>query len=196
MDSAKGYSVASARSLVDSFFLSSGSDPSRWNRNVPIKVNVFLWRVMLNKLPSRVNLDRRGIDVDSLLCPICLGDLETVNHSFFNCGLAKDLWYLFAKWWEMDIPVCGTITDWFDWLDSLHVPIKVRLVLEGVGGTLMWSIWNFRNSLIFSSCLPRKDALWDSIVSQSFLWISSRNPSRKFSWIGWLKDPVTSITSM
>ena len=86
MDSAKGYSVASARSLVDSFFLSSGSDPSRWNRNVPIKVNVFLWRAMINKLPSRVNLDRRGIDVDSLLCPICLGDLETVNHSFFNCG--------------------------------------------------------------------------------------------------------------
>ena len=96
----------------------------------------------------------------------------------------------------MDIPVCGTFSDWFEWLDSLHVPTKVRLVLEGVGGTLMWSIWNFRNSLIFSSCHPRKDTLWDSIVSQSFLWISSRNPSRKFSWIGWLKDPVTSITSM
>ena len=184
VDLAKGYSVASARSLVDSFFLSSGSDPSRWNRNVPIKVNVFLWRAMLNKLPSRVNLDRRGIDVDSLLCPICLGDLETVNHSFFNCGLAKDLWYLLAKWWEMDIPVCGTFTDWFDWLDSLHVPIKVRLVLEGVGGTRIWSIWNFCNSLIFSSCPPRMEVLWDSIVSQSFLWISSRNPSRKFSWIG------------
>ncbi|GJR12603.1 RNA-directed DNA polymerase, eukaryota [Tanacetum coccineum] len=164
-----------------SSFLTNGTLGSRLN--IPIKVNVFLWRAMLNKLPSRVNLDRRGIDVDSILSPICLGDLETVNHSFFNCVLAKDLWHLLAKWWEMDIPVCGNFADWFDWLDSLHVPIKVRLVLEGVGGTLMWSIWNFCNSLIFSSCPPKKEVLWDSIVSQSFLWISSRNPSRKFSWI-------------
>ncbi|GJS80882.1 RNA-directed DNA polymerase, eukaryota, reverse transcriptase zinc-binding domain protein [Tanacetum coccineum] len=173
----------------------SGSDSTRWNRNIPIKVNVFLWRAMLNKLPSKVNLDMRGFDVDSILCPICLGDLKMVNHSFFNCVLAKDLWHLLAKWWEMDIPVCGNFADWFHWLDSLHVPIKVWLVLEGVGGTLMWSIWNFCNSLIFSSCPPKKEVLWDSIVSQSFLWILSRNPSRKFSWIGWLKNLVTTITS-
>ena len=95
-----------------------------------------------------------------------------------------------------DIPVCGNIADWFVWLDSLRVPLKVRLILEGVGGTLMWSIWNFRNSLIFSSCPPKKAVLWDSIVSQYFVWISYRNPSCKLSWIGWLKNPVATVTSM
>ncbi|GJX08641.1 putative ribonuclease H-like domain-containing protein [Tanacetum coccineum] len=180
VDSAKGYTVASARSLIDSAILETGSEATRWNRNIPIKVNVFLWRLKLNKLPSRVNLDRRGVDVESILCPICLEDLETVNHFFFNCGLAKDMWASLAKWWELDIPVCDNIAEWFVWLDSLRIPLKVRLILEGVGGTLMWSIWNFRNSLIFSSCPPKKTVLWDSIVSQSFLWISSRNPSSSF----------------
>ncbi|GJX36970.1 gypsy type transposase [Tanacetum coccineum] len=61
---------------------------------------------MLNRLPSRVNLDKRNIEVDSLLCPSCLEDVETINHTFFNCGLAKDLWALLAKWWELDVPVC------------------------------------------------------------------------------------------
>ncbi|GJV18219.1 RNA-directed DNA polymerase, eukaryota [Tanacetum coccineum] len=88
----------------------------------------------LNKLPSRVNLDRRGIEISSLLCPLCLGDFETVNHSFFNCELAKGLSSLFAKWWVVDIPACGNIAEWYEWLGGLHVSSNVRLFLEGVGG--------------------------------------------------------------
>nr|GEW63151.1 RNA-directed DNA polymerase, eukaryota [Tanacetum cinerariifolium] len=97
--------------------------------------------------------------------------------------MTKDLWSLLAKWWELDILVCSNIAEWFEWLDSLRVPSKVRLFLEGVAGTLMWSIWNYRNNLIFSPCPPKKAVIWDSIVSRSFLWLSSRNPSCNFSWI-------------
>ncbi|GJZ06392.1 RNA-directed DNA polymerase, eukaryota, reverse transcriptase zinc-binding domain protein [Tanacetum coccineum] len=106
-----GFSVASIRSLVDSHILNAGNEATHWNRSLPIKVNVFLWRLMLNRLPSRVNLDKRNIEVSSLLCPSCLDDLETVNHTFFNCEMAKDLWSLLAKWWDVDIPVCGNILE-------------------------------------------------------------------------------------
>ncbi|GJT47588.1 putative RNA-directed DNA polymerase, eukaryota, reverse transcriptase zinc-binding domain protein [Tanacetum coccineum] len=132
LDVSKGFSVASVRQLVDSHILVTGNEATRWNRSLPIKVNVFLWRLKLNKLPSRVNLDRRGIEISSLLCPLCLGDFETVNHSFFNCDLAKGLWSLFAKWWEVDIPACGNIAEWYEWLGGLHVSSNVRLFLEGV----------------------------------------------------------------
>nr|GEW48110.1 hypothetical protein [Tanacetum cinerariifolium] len=97
LDMSKGFSVASVRQLVDSHILVTGNEATRWNRSLPIKVNMFLWRLKLNKLPSRVNLDRRGIEISSLLCPLCLGDFETVNHSFFNCDMAKGLWSLFAS---------------------------------------------------------------------------------------------------
>ncbi|GKB66637.1 RNA-directed DNA polymerase, eukaryota, reverse transcriptase zinc-binding domain protein [Tanacetum coccineum] len=181
-----GFSVASIRSLVDSHILNAGNEATHWNRSLPIKVNVFLWRLMLNRLPSRVNLDKRNIEVSSLLCPSCLDDLETVNHTFFNCEMAKDLWSLLAKWWDVDIPVCGNILEWYDWLPNVHISPKARLGLEGVGGTLLWCIWNYRNSLIFSSSLLKKANIWDSIVAQSFLWFSSRNPNCNLSWIGWL----------
>nr|GFB56644.1 hypothetical protein [Tanacetum cinerariifolium] len=65
----EGFSVASVRGLVDSVMLDNGHDATPWNQYLPIKVNVFVWRLMLNRLPSRVNLDRRNIEVDSLLCP-------------------------------------------------------------------------------------------------------------------------------
>ncbi|GJT16685.1 RNA-directed DNA polymerase, eukaryota, reverse transcriptase zinc-binding domain protein [Tanacetum coccineum] len=109
LDVAAGYSVASARVLIDNTMLEAGLAATRWIRHIPIKINVFLWRLNLNRLPSRVNLDRKGIEVDSLLCPTCQLDVEIVNHIFFNCEMAKDLWALLAKWWELDIPICANI---------------------------------------------------------------------------------------
>ncbi|PWA72043.1 RNA-directed DNA polymerase, eukaryota, Reverse transcriptase zinc-binding domain protein [Artemisia annua] len=54
LDGSSGFSVASIRSLVDSRLLVTCNEATRWNRLLPIKVNVFLWRLKLNKLPSRV----------------------------------------------------------------------------------------------------------------------------------------------
>ncbi|GKA45251.1 RNA-directed DNA polymerase, eukaryota, reverse transcriptase zinc-binding domain protein [Tanacetum coccineum] len=116
-----GFSVASVRSLVDDNTLNVDTYATKWNRYIPIKVNVFLWRLMLNKIPSRVNLDRKGIDVGSVLCPICQDDVEMVNHVFFSCDMAKDLWALMARWWNLDIPVFDNVVDWFEWLSSLFM---------------------------------------------------------------------------
>ncbi|GJW85560.1 RNA-directed DNA polymerase, eukaryota, reverse transcriptase zinc-binding domain protein [Tanacetum coccineum] len=196
LNSSNEYTVASVRALVDANTLVVDTTATRWNRNVPIKVNVFLWRLALNKLPSKVNLDRIGIDVDSTLCSICGEDVETVNHIFFSCEMAKDLWALLAKWWSLDIPICSNFLEWSSWLDSLHLSSKKKLFLDGVGGTLLWSIWNFRNRLLFTVPPPKKAVLWDNIVSQSFLWISSRNPKLNFSWVGWIQHPLVSIASM
>ncbi|GKE19291.1 RNA-directed DNA polymerase, eukaryota, reverse transcriptase zinc-binding domain protein [Tanacetum coccineum] len=143
-----------------------------------------------------MNLDRKGIDVDSLLCPTCQEDVETVNHIFFKCDLAKQLWALLARWWDFDFPFCENIMEWHSWLDSSSLSSKARLFLDGVEGTLMWFIWSFRNRLVFSSSPFKKSLLWDSIVSHSFLWISSRNPKLKLSWVDWLKNPIVSINSL
>ncbi|GJT35205.1 RNA-directed DNA polymerase, eukaryota, reverse transcriptase zinc-binding domain protein [Tanacetum coccineum] len=150
----------------------------------------------LNRLPSRVNLDRKGIDIGSILCLICHEDIETVNHIFFNCGMAQDLWALLAKWWELNIPLCANISEWYDRLDDSPIPSKARFILEGVGGALLWTILNYRNCLLFSSSHSKKSDLWDSIVSQSFLWISSRNPKFRCSWVYWLQNPLATISSL
>ncbi|GKB52503.1 hypothetical protein Tco_0903256 [Tanacetum coccineum] len=83
--------------------------------------------------------------------------------------------------------------EWHSWLDSSSLSSKARLFLDGVGGTLMWFIWSFRNRLVFSSSSFKKSLLWDSIVSHSFLWISSRNPKLKLSWVDWLENPIVGV---
>nr|GFA48926.1 RNA-directed DNA polymerase, eukaryota, reverse transcriptase zinc-binding domain protein [Tanacetum cinerariifolium] len=87
-----------------------------------------------------VNLDRKGIEVDSLLCPICRLDIETVNHLFFNCDMAKDLWALVAKWWELDVPLCSNISDWYSWLNGVRLTSMSGSILEVVYGRLTIAI--------------------------------------------------------
>ncbi|GJY48443.1 reverse transcriptase domain, reverse transcriptase zinc-binding domain protein [Tanacetum coccineum] len=70
----------------------SGGHETLWNNLVPRKVNIFVWRASKGRLPVRVELDRRGIDLDSVLCPCCDNIVETCTHSLVTCDLAMSVW--------------------------------------------------------------------------------------------------------
>ncbi|KAL4579598.1 hypothetical protein LXL04_015752 [Taraxacum kok-saghyz] len=65
------FSVASARHYVDDTLLGGSSSATRWVSMVPIKVNVFAWKMMCDALPTRWNLSQRGLELNSMLCHIC-----------------------------------------------------------------------------------------------------------------------------
>ncbi|KAL4557832.1 hypothetical protein LXL04_036026 [Taraxacum kok-saghyz] len=56
---------------VDDTLLGGSSSTTRWVSMVPIKINVFAWKMMSDALPTRWNLSQRGIELNSMLCPIC-----------------------------------------------------------------------------------------------------------------------------
>ena len=112
LDSEAGYSVRSARLLIDGKILDVAALATRWNRMLPAKINVFAWRLMLNRIPTKVNLDRRGIDCGSIRCQVCDEDLETANHLFFSCELAIAIWSKIATWWDIDIPMWSSMLEW------------------------------------------------------------------------------------
>ena len=84
------FSVASVRKLLDDRRLPDVSSPTRWIKAAPIKVNVHAWKVRLDCLPTRLNISRRGMDIASILCPICGIAVESSRHLFFDCRVAKD----------------------------------------------------------------------------------------------------------
>nr|GEU53334.1 hypothetical protein [Tanacetum cinerariifolium] len=55
---------------------------------IPIKVNVFAWRARRDRLPTKLNLSRRGVVLDSILCPLCDANVEDVHHVMFRCDMA------------------------------------------------------------------------------------------------------------
>ncbi|GJV97750.1 hypothetical protein Tco_1549327 [Tanacetum coccineum] len=40
--------------------------------------------------PTKINLDMRDIDLDTLRCPVCDDDLESEDHIFAKCCIAVD----------------------------------------------------------------------------------------------------------
>ena len=148
---------------------------------------------MLNRIPTNVNLDRWGLEIESIRCSICDTDLETVNHLFFSCNMAMTLWVNISKWWDIDIPVCSNMQEWVIWLDGVRLRLGVKRCLEVVCLTTMWLIWGYRNKLLFDSVKPMKGHIWDSIQVYSYFWIDSRVSKFKVSWVDWLYNPVVAI---
>ena len=47
------------------------------------------WRLLLGRLPTRVNLVRRGIQVGNVCCPLCNEGVETAQHLFSTSRVAQ-----------------------------------------------------------------------------------------------------------
>ncbi|GJW03948.1 RNA-directed DNA polymerase, eukaryota [Tanacetum coccineum] len=176
------------RTLLDEVFLPNDTTPTRWVKSIPIKVNVFAWKVSLDRLPTRSNLARRGVVVPSSSCPICNVSHEDTAHILFSCGLASDIMRLVCRWWNLVWTPLNSYPDWLSWFKSLRLSSNVRGVLEGVFYTIWWSIWGFRNQLLFGAKKPRKESLFDDIVMCSFTWCIARGKC-SFSWNSWLQHP-------
>nr|GEX34590.1 hypothetical protein [Tanacetum cinerariifolium] len=68
--------------IEDDHLLLAVGAPTRWVKEVPIKINIMAWKVSLDKLPSRLNLSLRGIEFPSITCPICSCAGESCSHLF------------------------------------------------------------------------------------------------------------------
>ncbi|GJS54676.1 RNA-directed DNA polymerase, eukaryota [Tanacetum coccineum] len=178
------FRVKDVRILLDECFLPKAPTATRWVKYVPIKINVFAWKVFLDRLPTRSNLQHRGVLVSDLLCPLCSSAQEDSSHLFFSCRLATDIVRLVCRWWNLSWTPLGSYADWLNWFNSIRLSSKVKDLLEGVLYITWWSVWMFRNQLLFSLKAPRKDVIFDDIVSRSFTWCLFRC-NCTFSWDSW-----------
>ncbi|GJT51439.1 RNA-directed DNA polymerase, eukaryota [Tanacetum coccineum] len=162
------FQVKDVRSMLDEAFLPKMEVPTRWIKSIPIKVNVFAWKLYLDRLPTRSNLSHRNVSLPSLACPLCDHVLEDSSHLFFGCSVAKDIQKLICRWWNLDVHPYDSYEDWLSWFKYIRLGSKTKEVLEGVFYVSWWSLWNFRNQFFFASPIPRKDAIFDNIVLRSF----------------------------
>nr|GEV15775.1 hypothetical protein [Tanacetum cinerariifolium] len=160
--------------MLDDMLLPKSDVPSRWVKQIPIKVNVLAWKISMDRLPTRVNLHRRGVQVSPISCPICCEALENLDHLLFCCDLAKDIARSICNWWGLVWNPVDSYRSWLSWFNLVQLQSSSKQVLEGVFYTSWWSIWSYRNHLLFSDSNPRKDGIFEDIVRRSFSWEISR----------------------
>nr|GEV03157.1 RNA-directed DNA polymerase, eukaryota [Tanacetum cinerariifolium] len=104
----------------------------------------------------RVNLVRRGINVNSCVCLICSTGEDEINHILFRCDLVQQVLRRICRWWELDPSDWNTFQEWYVWFSSIKFSSKSKSLLEGTFFVAWWNIWRIRNRIIFEGVLPRR----------------------------------------
>ncbi|GJU60430.1 RNA-directed DNA polymerase, eukaryota [Tanacetum coccineum] len=137
------FRVKDIRLMIDEFFLPKGDAPTRWINCIPIKVNIFAWKMFLDRLPTRSNLARRNVVLSSVLCPICDVYPEDMNHLFFKCSMTRDITRLVCRWWDLGESSFSSYGEWLSFFKSIRLTSKLKIILEGVFYTMCFAIKNF-----------------------------------------------------
>ncbi|PWA87205.1 RNA-directed DNA polymerase, eukaryota [Artemisia annua] len=182
--------IDKAEKLHDNASLPDAYISTRWCRFVPKKVNIFVWRALRDRLPTRWNLSNKGVEIESILCPSCSSSPETIHHSLWTCSLATCVWLKVFSWLDLPYPTPSSLEDVFAYVDQLHVHNDRKLMLHAIFGVVLWTLWSFRNHLIFNSHPMARNEIFDKVTSTSFLWYKNRNRKANISWNNWLQNPL------
>nr|GEU53243.1 RNA-directed DNA polymerase, eukaryota [Tanacetum cinerariifolium] len=141
----------------------------------------FNSEVKIDALPTRLNISRRGIDIDTISCPICDCVVESSNHLFFSCSLARQIARKISLWWNVNYVDVNSYVEWLNWLVSLRLTAKLKVMIEGVFYAMWWYLWPYRNKFLFETKVPLKAVIFDDVVSSSFYCCRFRCKA-SFSW--------------
>ena len=129
-------------------FLTDWGMPSRvagliWKCKIPLKIKFFLWQMFHNKLQVARSLVKRGWK-GNMGCCLC-DCVETVNHLFFKCHLAKLVWGLLQNIFELDSCPRSLEDLSITWLQGKG-PLPNRLIIFFFAG-FAWALWTTRNKM-------------------------------------------------
>ncbi len=164
-----------------------------WNSLVPQKVNLCVWRAVLDRLPSRTNLAARGVEIADVRCPLCLFGEETVDHIMARCSLATSLWQKVLLWWQLARTTPLDTADVISVSRSQRLPGMSQRLWQAVCYVTCWIIWKSRNNYVFNDGRVSVMHMLGDIQFYSFFWISHRFKMVKLLWVDWLLNPCQAI---
>jgi len=178
LHTSKKYNVTSAYYYMMSSVNIVAADHSNtiWNNEVPLKVNLFAWRLLRNRLPTTDNLIRRHIlHHNAQLCVGGCGIMEDINHLFLSCDFFGKIWIGISNWLGFTTVHPKHVADHFLQFENLGgFPKNIRITFQLIWLAFIWVIWCERNAQIFRNQEESLQQLLDKIKLQSwqnyYLW--------------------------
>jgi hypothetical protein len=194
------FSVKSAYSALENspFSQANGSNSTGiykdlWSNNVPSKVSIFGWRLLIERLPTRDALYRKGIITNNheRSCVFCSREVEDIHHVFFNCYMSQQIWNHVFRWLGTNYIPFVDIQNHFTLFGELFKGSKFKRYRQIIWLATTWSIWRKRNNIIFRGDFINVSTLLDQIIYISWYWYIGRggfNSSSTFS--DWCNNPL------
>ena len=193
-DIVEGYSVKGAYDLLTNGHDSQMGIPLElvWHHQVPLKVSVFAWRLIRDRLPTKANLAIRGvIPADDIFCVSGCGHVETVEHLFLSCSTFAALWQQVCEW----IGVLGVdsniIADHLVQFTHMTGVGKAKsLFMQLIWLLCSWVIWNERNNRLFNNTVIIVPRLLDKVKLLSLGWLKAKKVMFVYGTQRWWSSPL------
>ncbi|XP_057812491.1 uncharacterized protein LOC131026578 [Salvia miltiorrhiza] len=118
-------------------------------------------------IPILVSSLRRSGFIGPGWCPICRNASEDIDHLFWDCTVARQIWCSLFTWFRVDIPFVHDIGSLILWAMKDPASKQVdNLWRTGVMSTV-WSIWNMRNRVVFDGATVSATAV--SVQIKAFI---------------------------
>lgn len=143
-----------------------------WKAGVPSKASAFVWKALLDRIPTRRNFEIRHCllpDIGSS-CVWCL----CTSHIFLHCNMARRIWMNLMGWLDLNfIMPPNLVIHWECWSSGV-MNKKIRKGLRMIWQAAIWVIWKVRNECIFNDVVTRWDEVVEDIKLLSWKWALAR----------------------
>jgi len=94
------YTVRSGYSILNGEYSLQSSELFKllWSLSAAPSAIVGAWRILLDRLPTRLNLARRGVQLANSFCPLCQDGVESNDHLFNTCIVIQQVWDQCDRW--------------------------------------------------------------------------------------------------
>ena len=153
-----------------------------WDIKVTPNALMLAWRIVKGKMPTRVNLHRRGIILPSLLCPLCNQSEESVTHLFGECTIAFKVWSMISTWVGLKTVYHKDLKQHLLHFTLCQFNAKRNRVWKGMWIAVLWSIWNRRNGVVFKERKVDAEEIFSLAQLQAWTWMRRKIKSFDFSF--------------
>lgn len=169
-----------------------------WDVKAPSNVLALAWKVLLDRIQSKVNLSRRGIllNPSQMLCPFCDQFEETTMHLLFNCIHSWRVWQQVLLWLGIYTALPGEGKMHFMSFQESSSARDRKRGMCIIWLSTVWFLWNLRNRITFQNETVDFSLALDTIQFKSWLWLKGKVKGFCFSPYEWDSSPLICLGSL
>jgi len=167
-----------------------------WTLKIVPSAAVCAWRLLLDRLPTRLNLAKRGMQLTDLPCPLCQEYEESGQHLFTTCKVAQNVWDQCKRWVGNVNVRHESITIHFQSFGLVSWRQCVNLAWKEMWVAIVTELWNHRNKVIFNRELVYATEIFTLAQLKGWCWLKNKFKRVAFSYSDWHFAPLKCLDTL